>query len=260
MIKAVFLDIDNTLTSRITRRIPESAKQAIARARENGIKVFVCTGRNTRTPEEYGIIDGIVLDGYVAVNGQMCYLPDGAMVHCLPLDAEDVATVQRYCRERGIALLVSERDRNYITHIDDAVRTFHETIKIPLYAEQAVDDLSGREILALSPFAPNDCEAHFRAMLKHSETVRFNDMNFDVIPKGGGKNVGMERMLAHFGLTLQDAMAIGDGENDIAMLRAAGIGVAMGGSDVQVIAAADETAPTPDEDGIYVTFQRHGLL
>jgi len=49
MIKAVFCDVDNTLTSSKTRTIPASALEAIQKARKNGVKVFAATGRHTRT-------------------------------------------------------------------------------------------------------------------------------------------------------------------------------------------------------------------
>jgi len=261
MIKAVFLDIDNTLTSPVTRRIPESARVAIRRARAKGIKVFICTGRNTRTPEESEVLEDEVFDGYAAVNGQMCYLPDGTVIHTLPLAREDVIAVRDFCREKNISLLVAERDRNYISHIDAVADAVIRMLKVEPFAVDSVDALEEREILALSPFASDDaCEAALRAILKHSNTVRFNNLNFDVIPDNGGKDVGMRILLDHFGIDAADCLAIGDGDNDIAMLQLAGIGVAMGGSEAAVQAAADDVAPTPDEDGIYKTFEKYGLL
>ncbi len=256
----MFLDIDNTLTSSVTRTIPGSAREAIARARERGVKVFAATGRNTRTPEEGDILKGLELDGYVAVNGQLCYLPDGTVVHCLPLAGEDVEAVHAFCRAEEIPLLVSERDCNYITRIDAAVREFHDHIKIPIYEERAVESLAGRVVLALSPFIGSAREKTLCALLRHSTTVRFNHINCDVIPLGGGKDVGMLKMLDYFGVPRERSLAMGDGGNDIAMLRAAGVGAAMAGSAPEVLAAADETAPSPDEDGIWKTFLRHGLL
>lgn len=261
MIKAVFLDIDNTLTSPTTRRIPESAREAIRRARERGIRVFICTGRNTSTVEEGEVLEDLVFDGYAAVNGQLCYLPDGTVIHRQALPVEDVIAVCKVCRERNIALLVAERDRNYVSHIDAHVQSVIDLLKVDPYPVGSLEGIEMREVLALSPFAADDaCEEALRAVLKHSNTVRFNDQNFDVIPNSGGKDVGMRILLEHFGIPLAEAMAIGDGDNDIAMLRAAGIGVAMGGSSPVVQAAADEVAPSPDEDGILKTFQKHGLI
>ena len=98
MIKAVFCDVDNTLTSPKTRTIPSSALEAIRRARENGVKVLAATGRHTRTYEEGKILQGIEFDGYVAVNGQLCYLPDDTIIHKAVLDPRDVAVILRLRR------------------------------------------------------------------------------------------------------------------------------------------------------------------
>jgi len=260
VIRAVFLDIDNTLTSSITRTIPKSALTAIARAREKGILVFAATGRNTRAAEEGRILESVALDGYIAVNGQLCYLPDGSLVHRLPLDPRDVAAAERFCKRRNIPMIVSEQEENYITHIDERVLAFHEALKIPLCEQRTVENLPGRVVLALSPFMEEETERQLLLELAHSEVVRFNPINCDVIPKGGGKDVGMEKMAAHFGIPLKECLAMGDGGNDIAMLRAAGVGVAMAGSGEDVLRAADWIAPAPDEDGLLETFCRFGIL
>ncbi len=52
----------------------------------------------------------------------------------------------------------------------------------------------------------------------------------DIIPKGSGKNVGVEHILSFFHLKKEQAIAFGDGGNDVPMLRSVGIGVAMGNS------------------------------
>ena len=118
MIKAVFCDVDNTLTSTITRTIPARALEAIEKARRNGVKVFVATGRQTRTYEEGKILHGIALDGYVAVNGQLCYVPDGTIIHKDVLDPGDVSAILRLATELDFACCVVEGDKLYLTKID----------------------------------------------------------------------------------------------------------------------------------------------
>ena len=94
----------------------------------------------------------------------------------------------------------------------------------------------------------------------HLKTTRWHPTFLDVIPATGGKDKGMDAMLAHFGLTPAEAMAFGDGENDLTMLCHAGIGVAMGSASDFVKARADYTTGTVDEDGVLSALRHFELL
>lgn len=260
MIKAVFCDVDNTLTSSKTRTIPASALEAIRKARENGVKVFAATGRHTRTYEEGKILQGIALDGYVAVNGQLCYLPDDSIIHKDVLDPHDVAVILRLAEELNFACCLSEIDKLYLTKIDENVRAFHEMIHIPYPVVTAPDGAASRDVLSIAPYIDYETQALITPHLRNSEIVRFNPFNCDVIPQKGGKDVGMQAMLDYFGVPIEQAIAIGDGQNDISMLKAAGVGVTIGQCSSEVMAAADYHAPEADEDGIRHTFEKFGII
>ncbi|MDR3250988.1 MAG: HAD-IIB family hydrolase, partial [Tannerella sp.] len=69
MIKAVFLDIDGTMVSFNTHRVPDETKQALREARRRGVKVFVATGRHT---SDINNLDDLEFDGYITINGAYC--------------------------------------------------------------------------------------------------------------------------------------------------------------------------------------------
>lgn len=260
MIKAVFCDVDNTLTSSKTRTIPVSALKAIQEARKNGVKVFAATGRHTRTYEEGKILQGIALDGYVAVNGQLCYLPDDTIIHKDVLDPQDVAVILRLAQELNYACCLAEMDKLYLTTIDENVRLFHEMLHIPFPVVASAAGAESRDVLSIAPYISIETEALITPHINNSEIVRFNPYNCDVIPRTGGKDVGMQAMLDYFGISINEAMAIGDGQNDISMLKAAGVGVTIGKCRTEVMAAADYHAPEADEDGIWHTFEKFGII
>lgn len=260
MIKAVFCDVDNTLTSSKTRTIPASALEAIQKARKNGVKVFAATGRHTRTYEEGKILHGIALDGYVAVNGQLCYLPDDTVVHKVVLDPVDLAVILRLADELNFACCLIEAEKIYLTKIDENVRYFHEMIQIPLPMVSSAEGAINRDVLSIAPYISVETEAQITPYLKNSDMVRFNPYNCDVIPHKGGKDVGMQAMMNYFGLSIDQALAIGDGQNDISMLKAAGVGVTIGECNPEVMAAADYHAPEADENGIWHTFEKFGII
>jgi hydroxymethylpyrimidine pyrophosphatase-like HAD family hydrolase len=76
----------------------------------------------------------------------------------------------------------------------------------------------------------------------------------DIIPLEGGKGVAVQEVLRYFQLEAENAIAFGDGENDIDMLQAAGLGVAMGNASDRVKEMADEVCGSVEEDGIAMYF------
>ena len=73
IIKAIFFDIDGTLVSFKTHRIPQSTIDAIVQAKMQGIKIYISTGRPFPLINN---IDGIkhLVDGYITANGAYCFV------------------------------------------------------------------------------------------------------------------------------------------------------------------------------------------
>ena len=67
-------------------------------------------------------------------------------------------------------------------------------------------------------------------------------------------------ILARYGLTAEEAIAFGDSENDLEMLRAAGIGVAMGNGTPEALEAADYVTGDCDDDGLLHALEHFGLI
>ena len=89
-----------------------------------------------------------------------------------------------------------------------------------------------------------------------------NDL--EIMPRGVDKAVGLSHLAVHLGLDRSQIMAMGDGGNDAAMLRYAGLGVAMKNASDEAKAAADQVlAYTNDEDGVARAIEavlKHGTL
>ena len=74
-IKALFFDIDGTLVSFQTHRIPQSTVDALERAKKNGVKVYISTGRPKMIITNLGQIEHLI-DGYITTNGARCFVGD----------------------------------------------------------------------------------------------------------------------------------------------------------------------------------------
>ena len=86
------------------------------------------------------------------------------------------------------------------------------------------------------------------------------DRAVDVIPKTGGKGRAIREILSHFQLDPSQALAFGDGQNDMEVLQTVGTGVAMGNADPLLKAVADEICGPVSEDGIYHYCVSRGLV
>lgn len=84
-------------------------------------------------------------------------------------------------------------------------------------------------------------------------------MNLEVNAPGVTKGKGLAALAAHLGLAPEQVMACGDSGNDLAMLRAAGLGVAMGNAEEAIKAAAGYVTASNDEDGVALAVERFVL-
>jgi len=258
-IRAVFTDIDNTLTSPVTHQIPASAIWAIEQARQNGIKVFAATGRNL-TAYGNGPVAAFDLDGYVTVNGQLCYLPDGQILRMETFDPAVIEATLNLGSEHGFFTTFLEKDQVYLNGINTPVEEFYKIINTGIPTVVPDHQISREAILSIVIFVYEEMDALFEEALPNCQVVRWNPYSCDLAPKIGGKDVGIRKMLEYFEISMEETLAIGDGGNDVSMLKAVGIGVAVGNARPEAIEAADYLAPEVDDDAILKTFQQFGLI
>ena len=89
---------------------------------------------------------------------------------------------------------------------------------------------------------------------------RWNPLFADINVRGVDKASGMAAMAARCGFALAEVMAFGDGGNDVPMLRAAGVGVAMGNGCPAALAAADYVTADIDDDGLRRALEHFGVI
>lgn len=72
-VKALFFDIDGTLVSFKTHRIPQSTVDALEQAKKNGVEIYISTGRPKQIINNLGQIEHLI-DGYITANGARCFV------------------------------------------------------------------------------------------------------------------------------------------------------------------------------------------
>lgn len=261
MIKAVFFDIDGTLVSFKTHRIPDSTKQALTRMRERGVKVFIASGR---PPVQMKFLKDLVdfeFDGYVVMNGQYCYDAKG-VYHQEAIPTASLQTLLPYLEETGLSCSFVELDYVYINRITQPVVDLYEMLGGTARMEPTGDPSRSltHTTYQLSAFLPKEEEDALLAHLPGCKAARWNPYFTDIIPADGGKPVGLQKTLERYGIRREESMAFGDGGNDIDMLRYAGVGVAMGNATEDVKPAADYVTTEVDEDGVLRALEHYGVI
>lgn len=256
MIKAIFFDIDGTLVSFKTHTVHESTRKALIELREKGIKLFISTGRHELLIDN---VDKCLFDGIVSLNGQ-CVRIGREVIYTHAMPSADAGAAVRFALKHNIATIFEGVDFIRINTITRMALDGAGLINLRLPEPSDVSDIPDYPILQLIFFGDTSQEMAILRDMPSCEATRWTRFLCDIIPRGGGKHTGIGKVLDHYGFTREECMAFGDGDNDISMLRYAGLGVAMGNADPTVKAAADYITTGTDNSGIARALRRFGIL
>ncbi|MDE6627351.1 MAG: HAD family hydrolase [Lachnospiraceae bacterium] len=271
--KYIFLDIDGTLVGR-DALIPESAKEAINRAREKGHKIFICSGRSRC--EMHEDILSVPMEGIVGSAGAYVEL-DGKMIYHRPMTSAMNARLLEYFESRKMAffletneeLLVNdiglEEMRRYVeyceTHHEPYDRAFFNLAR-PLSKVDKPEELAVNKLLYVTQrYEPEEIKRDLQSeftVVDSAITLPGNSGELSELNMHKGK--GIDIIVKHFDADLKDTIGIGDGENDLEMLRATGIAIAMGNANPMLKDIADFVTTDVDKDGIKNAFIHYGLI
>ena len=268
-IKLISIDVDGTLINRQGDLTP-ATRSALQRAADAGIHVTLNTGRPLS--ESQALLKALPMMRYVVL--------------CTGAEVRDLQT-GRVIASHGLTNEENRRLYDLLSPLDGMIQIFNEfdgklynrawdlaradrfcppnLAKMCRETHVAVADLDAfmdgytGTASKIHLFFPNHEEKlKAAALLKGlpffvSESVP-NDI--EVMPLGVDKGTGLSALAAYLNLTPAEVMAVGDGENDLAMLRYAGLSVAMGNACDTVKKTARVVTETNDEDGLAKAVER----
>ena len=263
MRKLFFFDLDGTLWD-VHERIPQSAVDAVRRARENGHLVFINTGRTRAFVRQKALFD-MGVDGVVSGCGTMAEWRGSAPA--LSMDpAENAVLWQHTLSNECIAALLPVLRQGGFRVLLEGARFMYadmEEFADDPYMHSVQARMEGN-LLSLS-----GCFGRWEASKLTCDTRRAADLDgmlsrlgvdwdvlvhdrtvSELVPKGFGKAEGLRRIASFLRVPIRDTVAFGDGGNDEDMLLAAGVGVAMADGAEIALRSADQIAPPLQEDGV----------
>lgn len=232
MIKAAFFDIDGTLLSFKTHRIPASAQQVLDSFHEQGIACVIATGRPTYQMPDW--LFELGWDAYITLSGQHCFDAEGVYRSC-PIDPDDVAVIVDQVAQGRYDSLCMQGENSFVNRLSERVVTAGNNAGI-VYHEEPFERAFDAPVYQFCAFVDPADEHIVTDAVSHSLTTRWCDLFCDIIPANGGKDLGVAATLERLGIDASEAIAFGDGENDLSMFAAV------------------------DDDGIYNAAKHFGLL
>ena len=256
-IKAVFFDIDGTLVSFKSHTVPESARRAIARLREQGVKVFIATGRLMK---HVAIVNDIEVDGYITVNGGYCITSAGEVIFESAFPRATVERVIDLSEQYGFDLNVMTHEDMYVSSMGERVQKIASMINIMPTVADVRAIAATQPVVQMCPYISRELEQEIMPLLPDCVGSRWIDTFMDLNVRGVDKSLGIQQVMNYYGLTMAEAMAFGDGGNDLPMVRDAAVGVAMGNACDELKAVADYITSSVDEDGVSRALEHFGLI
>lgn len=247
MIKAVFFDIDGTLFSHTSHKVPESAITALQILKDRGIKIFTATGRGIEELYEINV-DGIPFDGYVTLNGQMCLDRGKKMICSNAFSPEDTKVLTELFESKTVPVYFTEPENSYVNYYSDEYDIIVRSACLP---RQPLGIYSGGSLLAVTVFNADVPSMPFVAKLRQSRVSQWHKSAYDIMPLNGGKAFGIRQLINFFGIREDEIALFGDADNDLEMLTMRGLGIAMGNAEESIKEKADLVTDDINSDGIY---------
>lgn len=261
MIKAIFFDIDGTLVSFNTHKVSNASKMAIKKLKDKGIKVFIATGR---IKMHINNLDDLKFDGYITANGHDCYIGDKE-IYRNAISKESIYSLIDYLKNKEkFACSVMTDKGIFINYVDDKVKKLSEgvDIEIPIvknYYEFVEENIGN--ILQINIFVDEDKEKELmNKVFKDCDSSRWHPLFADINGKGGGKHIGVDKIIEYYKIDISETMAFGDGGNDVSMIEHCKIGIAMGNANEKLKKAADYITESVDNEGIYKALEHFNLI
>lgn len=251
--KALFIDIDGTLTMD-NFRISARTEAAIKNARAKGHYLFINTGRALgNIPAELNKIIAL-FDGISAGSGTHIRIGNEILsdayvnINILKNISDEIKKRNDlWCVYEGKNVIIGQNDvpKDWNTvHYISVEKDFSD-----FYANEPI------EVIAIGKTVPKEIKDNFEKELDIIQMKNFADC----IPVGCSKAQSMKTILDHIGIPNENSIAIGDSENDLAMLRAAGHSVAVANAAPSVLESVDEITSKNTEDGVAKIIEKYCL-
>lgn len=253
--KLLAIDVDGTLL-RSDGSLSHRTAEALGLAADAGAVLTLATGRDWQAVAP--LLDDLTSISYsLCINGIEVFRADGFELYAKELGADVARRAVHALRAALPDVALGAGVGGDLVAEPAVLEAMPPGVAGGVLVTDILEALGGgvRDLVVHHPELEGDLdELHRRccdALGFDGVEVAFTGLPMiEIIPPGAGKHTGLAWLAAHLGVERSDVIAVGDGLNDVAMLRWAGHGVAMAQASSVVVAAADDVAPANDADGL----------
>jgi len=259
-IKAIFLDLDGTLNND-DKVITPRTRAALMAAQEKGIRIVLASARPL--PGLYKERDALEINRFSGIlmaynGGRIADAATGKILFETAMDRELTKSVLQKLKDLPVTPILDD-GKQFFVNDENGYKVQYECENNRMTCTE-VSDLAGflnfdpvKILLAIKPEKLAQVQESIQQWLPATLTVvQTAPFYLEVLPASINKGKGLLDTCHVLGILPEDTVAFGDAENDIPMLKAAGVGVAMGNAAPNVKAIADAVTGDNNQDGIAV--------
>ena len=246
-VKIAFFDVDGTLLPIGEKEPSNKTVYALKELQKNGVILCMATGRGVLMMPK---LRDICFDAYITFNGSYCFT-DSEVISKTPIPPADVLQIWKNTQQMKRAMAISNEKYTVANGTDADLETYFSFGGSSLVIDENFADKCKEDIYQIMMSCRS---SEYETILKGTQGTAVTawwDKAADFIPLESGKGQAVKRVLDYYGFSPQEAIAFGDGSNDIAMFNAVETAVAMGNASDTVKEVADDICQSVDEDGIY---------
>lgn len=254
--KIVFFDIDGTITNHEDGSVSSNTKEAIKEIKRKGLKVAAATGRPLSMCKE---IEALGIDTFITANG--AYVKHNKkIIHKVLMDKSIVQEVVEfaYAENHGLSFYTEDFSMNGVKD-DNILKALRETLSLNDYP--IINQLIfNHEVFLMCLFANDEMVETYIRKFPYLSFKRWHPFILNILQEEVSKSLAIIKVLEYFNIGKSEAIAFGDGENDIDMLELVGLGIAMGNGNEKLKNVADFVTKKSNEDGISFALEKHGII
>lgn len=255
--KALVLDLDGTVLHAQRRQISPQCKNALQNLQSRGVRVIIATGR---APHACGqeVFDDFIPDYRICVNSACIIDKDRQIIHESRFTKEQVETLWHFAQKHQYPLSFSFEDSYYVyVNYEEYDAQYQKKWGAKKEFQNGSDGTRHLKSLPFGAFItlPRAQAHQFMAGPSGLTLVESMPGAFDVCKNGVHKAKGISVLLGQLGLTWQDIVTVGDGENDVEILQQAGCGVAMANACSYALQSANYVTASVQQDGVVQVVQ-----